>query len=55
MDQVRKVKGGKELKVNGDRRFSSPGDTALYGTYTLIDYQNSKTVACEMAKVGHCS
>jgi hypothetical protein len=25
------------LHVNGDGRFSSPGHTALYGLYTLMD------------------
>ena len=55
LDQVHEGNSGKELKVNGDGRFSSPGHTALYGTYTLMDSQSSKIVACEMVKVGHCS
>lgn len=43
-----------ELNVAGDGRFDSPGHSALYGTYTLMDAESSLIVSCQMIKVSTC-
>lgn len=40
------------LSVNGDGRFDSPGHSAMYGLYTLMDAESSKIVASSLMKVG---
>lgn len=42
---------GGELNVSGDGRFDSPGHSALYGTYTLMDNDTNLIFATSLVKV----
>lgn len=42
---------GKQVDVAGDGKCDSPGHSALYGMYTLMDTENNKILACEIVKV----
>lgn len=48
MEQLYKECEGKQLMVNGDGRFSSPGHTALYGLYTMMTDSSKIVVSCLM-------
>lgn len=39
------------IKVNGDGRFDSPGHSAMFGLYTIMDSQSSKILASSLVKV----
>ena len=51
MNSLQQSLQGKELHVNGDGRFDSPGHTALYGLYSLMDADTSKIICSAMLKV----
>lgn len=42
---------GPTLSVNGDGRFDTPGHSAMYGLYSLMDSSTSKIVASALVKV----
>ena len=39
------------VALNGDGRFSSPGHSAMYGLYSLMDSKSSKVIAASLLKV----
>ena len=39
------------VALNGDGRFSSPGHSAMYGLYSLMDSKSSKIIAASLLKV----
>lgn len=41
------------LSLNGDGRFDSPGHSAMYGLYTLMDATSSKIVVSSHIKVSN--
>lgn len=41
---------GQKLKLGGDARCSSPGHTAKYGSYTLMDAQTSKVIDVQLVQ-----
>ncbi|XP_033756770.1 uncharacterized protein LOC117339337 [Pecten maximus] len=41
---------GKDLKLGGDARCSSPGHTAKYGSYTLMDVETSKVIDLQLVQ-----
>ena len=51
MEEVQGFLLGSDIEVNGDGRFDSPGHSALYGTYTMMDAGSSLIVASEVVKV----
>lgn len=42
---------GRDLKLSGDARCSSPGHTAKYGSYTLMDVQTNKVIDIQLVQV----
>jgi solute carrier family 8 (sodium/calcium exchanger) len=43
---------GKEIKLGGDGRCCSPGHTAKYGSYTLMDLTQAKVLDMQLIQVG---
>ena len=41
------------VRVNGDGRFDTPGHSATYGTYTMMDADTSKILVSQLVKVLH--
>ena len=41
------------LKLGGDARCCSPGHTAKYGSYTLMDLERSKVIDIKLVQVCH--
>lgn len=52
MEEVVGYLGEGELKVNGDGRFDSPGHSALFGTYTIMDSESSLIISSQLVKAG---
>lgn len=44
-------RGEPELHVNGDGRFDTPGHSATYGSYTMMEADSSKIVVFSLIKV----
>jgi hypothetical protein len=42
---------GIDLVLGGDARCDSPGHSAKYGTYTLMDIKNTKVLECQLVQV----
>ena len=42
------------VHLNGEGRFDSPGHSALFGTYTMMDSKANLIVACQLVKVLVC-
>lgn len=42
---------GSDVSVNGDGRFDTPGHSAMYGLYSLMDSSTSKIIASSLVKV----
>ena len=41
------------VTVNGDGRFDTPGHSATYGAYTMMDAKTSKILVSNLVKVWH--
>lgn len=51
MDVVHAALMSGPISVNSDGRYDSPGHSAMYGVYTVMENQSSKIIASEMIKV----
>ena len=54
MDVVAAVTSEESVHLNGDGRFNSPGHSALFGTYSIIDSKTNLIIACQLEKVLVC-
>ena len=43
--QILRSAEGKKLDIIGDGRFDSPGNSAKYGTYTIMDSETDKVLS----------
>lgn len=48
LDSIREE--GRELKLGGDARCCSPGHTAKYGSYSLMDFTTSKVIDIQLVQ-----
>ena len=54
-DMLARVDRGKEIKIAGDGQCDSPGFSAKYCTYSLMDQQNGKIVNFNVKQVTECT
>jgi len=48
-DVLNKISG--PVRVNGDGRFDSPGHSAMFGIYTMMEAGTSKILSSNLVKV----
>lgn len=51
MKALLKTLSTQELRVSGDGRFDTPGHSATFGVYTMMDSDTSKIISTELVKV----
>lgn len=50
-EQLFTAAAGRQLSIAGDGRADSPGHSAKYGTYTMLDVEDNKVLHVETVQV----